>query len=141
MSKYADTSELRFGSVQNLYLELETLPLTELFRSHVLISKNIHKGTGSQRLFVLNNTNQGRYLSRKKMRMNEGVVDVSPKPYTCVALLLVVSFLSSEYSSYEYSARRLSTASRVFSQRGTIRFAGNVFLVNALEFTRIFNIV
>ena len=29
-----DTSELRFGSVQNLYLELETLPLTELFRSH-----------------------------------------------------------------------------------------------------------
>ena len=34
MSKYADTSELRFGSVQNLYLELETLPLTELFRSH-----------------------------------------------------------------------------------------------------------
>ena len=28
-----DTSELRFGSVQNLYLELETLPLTELFRS------------------------------------------------------------------------------------------------------------
>ena len=43
--------------------------------------KNIHKGTGSQRLFVLNNTNLGRYLSRKKMRMNEGVVDVSPKPY------------------------------------------------------------
>ena len=34
MSKYADTSKLRFGSVQNLYLELETLPLTELFRSH-----------------------------------------------------------------------------------------------------------
>ena len=31
-----DTSELRFGSVQNLYLELETLPLTELFRSHHL---------------------------------------------------------------------------------------------------------
>ena len=30
-----DTSELRFGSVQNLYLELETLPLTELFRSHI----------------------------------------------------------------------------------------------------------
>ena len=31
-----DTSELRFGSVQNLYLELETLPLTELFRSHLV---------------------------------------------------------------------------------------------------------
>ena len=34
MSKYADTSELRFGSVQNLYLELETRPLTEPFRIH-----------------------------------------------------------------------------------------------------------
>ena len=33
-----DTSELRFGSVQNLYLELETLPLTELFRSHLHVS-------------------------------------------------------------------------------------------------------
>ena len=30
-----DTSELRFGSVQNLYLELETLPLTEPFRMHL----------------------------------------------------------------------------------------------------------
>ena len=29
-----DTSELRFGSVQNLFLELETLPLTEPFRMH-----------------------------------------------------------------------------------------------------------
>ena len=29
-----DTSELRFGSVQNLYLELETRPLTEPFRMH-----------------------------------------------------------------------------------------------------------
>ena len=37
MSKYADTSELRFGSVQNLYLELETRPLTEPFRSHTAI--------------------------------------------------------------------------------------------------------
>ena len=34
VSKYADTSELRFGSVQNLYLELETRPLTEPFRIH-----------------------------------------------------------------------------------------------------------
>ena len=34
MSKYTDTSELRFGSVQDLYLELETRPLTEPFRSH-----------------------------------------------------------------------------------------------------------
>ena len=43
-SDYADTSELRFGSVhtfrirfgsvQNLYLELETRPLTEPFRIH-----------------------------------------------------------------------------------------------------------
>ena len=29
-----DTSELRFGSVQNLFLELETLSLTEPFRMH-----------------------------------------------------------------------------------------------------------
>ena len=29
-----DTSELRFGSVRNLVLELETRPLTEPFRSH-----------------------------------------------------------------------------------------------------------
>ena len=35
MSKYTDTSELRFGSVQNLYLELETRPLTEPFRIHL----------------------------------------------------------------------------------------------------------
>ena len=35
-----DTSELRFGSVQNLYLELETLPLTELFRSHIEIKRD-----------------------------------------------------------------------------------------------------
>ena len=34
MSKYADTSKLRFGSVQNLVLELETRPRTEQFRSH-----------------------------------------------------------------------------------------------------------
>ena len=44
MSKYADTSELRFVSVQNLVLELETRPRTEQFRSHVefnlLISKS-----------------------------------------------------------------------------------------------------
>ena len=33
-----DTSELRFGSVQNLVLELETRPLTEAFRIHVLTS-------------------------------------------------------------------------------------------------------
>ena len=33
-----DTSELRFGSVQNLFLELETLPLTEPFRSHISYS-------------------------------------------------------------------------------------------------------
>ena len=30
----SDTSELRFGSVQNLYLKLETRPLTEPFRMH-----------------------------------------------------------------------------------------------------------
>ena len=29
-----DTSELRFRSVQNLFLELETRPLTEAFRMH-----------------------------------------------------------------------------------------------------------
>ena len=32
----SDTSELRFGSVQNLYLELETRPLTEPFRMHLI---------------------------------------------------------------------------------------------------------
>ena len=36
VSKYADTSELRFGSVQNLVLELETRPRTEQFRSHIM---------------------------------------------------------------------------------------------------------
>ena len=36
-----DTSKLRFGSVQNLYLELETLPLTELFRSHLRKENNV----------------------------------------------------------------------------------------------------
>ena len=35
VSKYVDTSELRFRSVQNLVLELETRPLTEPFRIHV----------------------------------------------------------------------------------------------------------
>ena len=34
-----DTSELRFGSVQNLFLELETLPLTEPFRMHTYLHK------------------------------------------------------------------------------------------------------
>ena len=33
-----DTSELRFGSVQNLFLELETLPLTEPFRMHLILA-------------------------------------------------------------------------------------------------------
>ena len=32
-----DTSELRFGSVQNLVLELETRPRTEPFRIHVIL--------------------------------------------------------------------------------------------------------
>ena len=39
-----DTSELRFRSVQNLYLELETLPLTEPFRMHTF-NCFWHKGT------------------------------------------------------------------------------------------------
>ena len=33
-----DTSELRFGSVQNLILDLETRPQTEAFRMHLLES-------------------------------------------------------------------------------------------------------
>ena len=34
-----DTSELRFGGVQKLFLDLETRPRTEQFKSHVRIHK------------------------------------------------------------------------------------------------------
>ena len=44
-----DTSELRFGSVQNLYLELETRPLTEPFRSHVPVCGRVVSIGGSRR--------------------------------------------------------------------------------------------
>ena len=84
---------------------------------------------------------QSRSLSFAKKDENERGCCWREPETVCVALLLVVSFLSSEYSSYEYSARRHSAVSWVFSQRGTIWFAGNVFLVNAQEFTRILNIV
>ena len=49
-----DTSELRFGSVQNLVLELETRPRTEPFRIHVIISATYRTSIWCMTKMVLN---------------------------------------------------------------------------------------